>query len=257
MAIRKAKENDEVGLQPRDAKGRFASKKARPIKPLPVNMKPVVEQWSTEGECNCGGECRCKTKTYLEPVIYKFNRLQTKLNPKKECKDVFEEAHRCLIASGGMLSKVIDRTTNKPYGYLIRIPSSKDPNVIYMRFVKHDEWNPNTYFQKANAIISTLICGERWLEKRKKTEQWIDDIPFCIYYLDTKNFLHVSDFGITAVQMPSYLTYVQGRVMNEAERAGYTLNDDMIDYITKFERKAHDYYKNNGKNKVFVALPFT
>lgn len=255
MAIRK--KDDEVGQrQPRDAKGRFTT---RPIKPLPVNMKPVVEKWSTDDEeegCCCS-ECCCKTKTYFEPVIDKFIHLQNKLNPKKDCADVFEEAHYSLITNGGMISKVINHNTNKPYGYLVRIPSSKDPNVIFMRFVKYNDVISNTYFQKANAIISTLICGERWLEKRNKRSEWIDDIPFCIYYLDTKNFLHVSDFGITAVQMPNYLTYVQGRVINEAERAGYTLTNEMIEYINRFEQKAREYYKNNGKNKKFIALPFT
>ena len=45
--------------------------------------------------------------------------------------------------------------------------------------------------------------------------------------------------------------------MNEAEREGYTLTKEMRDYIDRFEQKAKDYYKNNGKNKKFVALPFT
>jgi hypothetical protein len=258
MAIRKAK--DEVGLrQPRDAKGRFV---AKPIKPLPVNMRPQISKWADEDKeeekCECGCSCKCNcTDTNNELVAYKFSKFQNRLNPKKDCKDVFEEAHNMLITNGGMLSKVINRNTNKPYGYLIRIPSATDSNVVFMRFVKHDEFCSNTYFQKANAIISTLICGERWLEKRNKRGEWIDDIPFCIYYLNTKNFLHVSDFGITSVQMPSYLTYVQGRVMNEAERAGYTLSDEMIDYISRFEQKAREYYKNNGKNKKFIALPFT
>ena len=237
------KEKDEVGQRKfaRDAKGRFA---AKPIKPLPVNMKPVVSKWLPEEEI-------------LEPLLAKFNRLQPMLNPKKDCKNVFEGVHRYLIASGGMISKVIDRHTNKPYGYLVRIPSSTNPDVVFMRFVKHDEENKNTYFQKANAIVSTMICGERWLEKRNKMGYYIDDIPFCIYYIDTKTFLDCSDFGLTSVSMPGYITYVQSRWMNEAEREGYTLTKEMRDYIDRFEQKAKDYYKNNGKNKKFVALPFT
>ncbi len=237
------KEKDEVGQRKfaRDAKGRFA---AKPIKPLPVNMKPVVSKWLPEEEI-------------LEPLLTKFNRLQPMLNPKKDCKNVFEGVHRYLIASGGMISKVIDRHTNKPYGYLVRIPSSTNPDVVFMRFVKHDEENKNTYFQKANAIVSTMICGERWLEKRNKMGYYIDDIPFCVYYIDTKAFLDCSDYGLTSVSMPGYITYVQGRWMNEAEREGYTLTKEIRDYIDRFEQKARDYYKNNGKNKKFVALPFT
>lgn len=240
------KEKDEVGQRKfaRDAKGRFA---AKPIKPLPVNMKPVVSKWSTE-EVDV---------TTLEPLLTKFNRLQPMLNPKKDCKDVFEGVHRYLIACGGMISKVIDRHTNKPYGYLVRIPSSTNPDVVFMRFVKHDEENKNTYFQKANAIVSTMICGERWLEKRNKMGYYIDDIPFCVYYIETNSFLDCSDYGLTGVKMPGYITYVQGRWMNEAQKEGYTLNSDMIKYIDRFEQKAKDYYKNNGKNKKFIALPFT
>lgn len=238
------KEKDEVGQRKfaRDAKGRFTTK---PIKPLPVNMKPVVSKWSTEEE------------TTLEPLLTKFNRLQPMLNPKKDCKNVFEGVHRYLIACGGMISKVIDRNTNKPYGYLVRIPSSTNPDVVFMRFVKYDDENKNTYFQKANAIVSTMICGERWLEKRNKMGHYIDDIPFCIYYIDTKAFLDCSDYGLTNVSMPGYITYVQGRWMNEAEREGYTLTKEIRNYIDRFEQKAREYYKNNGKNKKFIALPFT
>lgn len=254
MTSRKAK--DEVGQRKfaRDAKGRFA---ARPIKPLPVNMKPQISKWSTEDEeeDECCG--RCATKTYIEPLFEKFKKLQPMLNPKKDCKNVFEGVHNYLIASGGMLSKVIDRNTNKPYGYLIRIPSSTNPDIVFMRFVKHDDENKNTYFQKANAIVSTLICGERWLEKRNKMDCYIDDIPFCIYYIDTNRFLDCSNHGLTSVQIPGYISYVQGRRMNEAEREGYTLTKEMKDYINRFEQKAREYYKNNGKNKKFIALPFT
>ena len=257
MAIRK--EKDEVGLQqPRDAKGRFARK---PIKPLPVNMRPQISKWADEDEEeDCGCECGCCGKCSApanETMIFQLSKLQNRLNPKKECKDVFEEAHDMLITNGGMLSKVIDRNTNKPYGYLIRIPSATDENVVFMRFVKHNEYCSNTYFQKANAIISTLICGERWLEKRNKRGEWIDDIPFEIYYRCTRNVIDISDYGLTSIETPTCVHYVQGRVMNEAEREGYILTEEMMDYINGFEKKARKYYQADGKNKKFIALPFT
>lgn len=247
------KNKDEVGQRKyaRDAKGRFA---AKPIKPLPISMRTRVSRWEDdEDEGECHFEC---TKTYAEPLLEKFKRIQTKMNPKKDCKNLFEEAHNYLIECGGMISKVIDRSTNKPYGFLVRIPSSTNPDVIFMRFIKYNSHNSNTYFQKLNAIVSTLIRGERWLEKREERDEWIDDIPFEVYYHDANQYIVIDDFGLTSVIPNQKIHFVRGRALNEVEREGYLIDDNMMDYFKRFEQKAREYYKNNKKNKTFVALPF-
>lgn len=235
---------DEAGQRvlTRDSKGRFTKKSS--IKPLPAELRAKKSKWSTEEE------------PVLDDLYEKFKKLQPMLNPKKDCRDVFEAVHRYLIASGGMISKVIDRTTNKPYGFLVRIPSSTNPDVIFMRFIKYNNDCTNTYFQKANAIISTMICGERWKEKREERGEWIDDVPFEVFYHETNGFIVVGDEGITSVLAPDKFYYVRGRLMNEVEREGYVVNENIINYIEGFEQKARNYYKNNEKSKTFVALPF-
>lgn len=242
------KENDEVGQrQPRDAKGRFT--KARPIKPLPVNMKPQISKWSTEEE----------EETIADGTLAHFNEefkdLQKFMSPKKDCKDAYQKAHTLLIASGGAIARVINKKTDKPFGFLVRVPSTTNPNVVFLRFTKIDPTINNTYFQKLNAIVGTVAAGERWLAKREEHGYAIEDIPFEYFFQKAHRFMAI-DGGVTVVQPLEDTYYVLGKWMNDVERTGYMIDTKMMDYINRFENKAKEYYKNNKNNKYFVALPF-
>lgn len=249
------KNEDELGQrQPRDAKGRFARiKKPIKIKPLPKVDEPfkAKEKWGSYDDFN-EDTVTCGTLTHFN---YEFKDLQKIMSPKKDCKAAYEKAHTLLIASGGAIARVINKKTNKPFGFLVRIPSTTDPNVVFLRFTKIDPTINNTYFQKLNAVVSTVINGERWLAKRKERGYAIEDIPFEYFFQKAHRFMAI-DGGVTVVQPLEDTYYVAGRTLNGVEREGYILDVDMMDYINRFENKAREYYKNNKKNKYFVALPF-
>jgi hypothetical protein len=247
--------------QPREANGRFAKK----IEPLPTSMRNETAKWSTEEDCCCGNTktaCSCKA-VHVKPALpgfgmYELKKLQLAINPKKDCKKAYEEAHRYLIASGGMISKVLRANNKRPFGFLVRIPSISDPDVVFISFLKSDPGVLNTYFQKLTAIVSTVIKGEKMLADRRKNEQWyIENVPFD-YYINSTNMAQTVDgHGMNYILFDKDFKYIVGKKLNYFEQESFEVDDDVINYFHRFEDKAKDYYKNNGKNKKFVVLPFT
>lgn len=228
---------------------------ARNIKVTIRPRRKVVNLTKNACNCKCGGNCKCGTVNDPAKLLAKFEKLQKELNPKKDCKDAFHEAYTYLIASGGMISKVMLKGVNKPFGYLIRIPSITNSKVVFLNFFKAENTNNNSYFQKLAAIISTIIKGERWLKNREESGDWyIDDIPFELRFNATDTFMHIDDGGVNVIKSDKKLYYMPGRILNDVEREGYLIDEEIMDYIKKFEQKARDYYKENGKNKKFIAL---
>lgn len=240
------KDEDEVGqrsVQQRDAKGRFMRK-------YPVRI--------ITKSCDCGcttkSACACKSVNDPEYLIAKFEKFQTALNPKKDCKKTYEEAHNFLISAGGMISKVMIKGTNRPFGYLVRIPSITNRDVVFLNFHKADTGNINSYFQKLTAIVSTVVKGERYLAARTKHGYALEDIPFELFFNKADQFMHIDDGGINVIKSDKNLYYLSGKALNEVERTGYMVDEEVMDYFNRFEQKAKDYYKENGKNKYFIAL---
>jgi hypothetical protein len=259
------KETDEVGQRKtkvfkRDALGRFAKK----IEPLPIEMKINSTKWATE-ECNC--DC-CKSENTTKPIcsckqirpgfgVYELKKLQLALNPKKDCKNAYEEAHRHLISSGGMISKVLRSNSKRPFGFLVRIPSMTNPDIVFISFMKTDPRVNNTYFQKLTAIVSTIIKGEKFLKKRIETGDYIDEIPFDYYINSTCNLQKLDGRGMNHILFDKDIKYIVGKKLNYFEYESFEIDDEVINYFHRFEEKARDYYKENGKNKKIIVLPFT
>lgn len=238
-------EAEQRVAQRRDAKGRFMRK--YPVK--------IVTK-----SCNCGctttkKSCKCGSVNDPERLIAKFEKLQVALNPKKDCKKAYEEAHNFLIGSGGMISKVMIKGTNRPFGYLVRIPSITNPNVVFLNFHKaNGNTNINSYFQKLTAVVSTVVKGERYLANRAKYGWALEDIPFELYFKEMENVMHIDDGGVNVIKSEKPLYYLAGKSINDCERTGYMIDEDVMNYFNKFEKKAKDYYQENGKIKKFIAL---
>lgn len=265
MSYKEIEDEIEQRLPLRDSKGRFVKKTTKPIKPLPKVDEPFEskDKWGCGCGCNCANdesdhECTCTNNTIKRDFgIYNLKRFQAALNPKKDCKKTYNEAHQILIESGGAIAKVVKAGVKKPFGFLVRIPSITNPDIVFLSFLKTDPNVNNTYFQKLTAIVSTLVKGEKFIREREENGVYIDDIPFSVYFNSTRHCFTLDNVGMNHINFDTEIKYIVGKKLNYFEVESFEVDDDVIDYINRFEEKARNYYHEDGKNKRFVALPFT
>lgn len=265
MSYKEIEDEIEQRLPLRDSKGRFAKKTTKPIKPLPKVDEPFEskDKWGCGCGCNCAKdesdhECTCTSnRIKMNFGVYNLKKFQMALNPKKDCKNVYNDAHQMLIDSGGCIAKVVKEGVKKPFGYLVRVPSITNPDIVFLSFLKTDPSVNNTYFQKLTAIISTIIKGEKFIKEREESETYIDDIPFSVYFNSAKYLFRVDDHGMNHINFNNEVKYIVVKKNNYFEVESFEVDDDVIDYINRFEEKARNYYQEDGNNKTFVALPFT
>lgn len=201
-------------------------------------------------------------KTKSTSVVETVNDLVNLVKPDMTEQD-FKVVKKWFNKNHGCLSKCVSFDGTEIVGYLVRIEDEKNPLIIYNGYFAADF--KNRFFNKAKAMIQTVIKGRRYIKEQQKKNN--NERVFDRTFLN--NFSYLKDFDIINKEQnisfnleeffkkhnicfTSDEYYHNSIIGND----GSFYDQEFINFMIAFEEKSQRYYKNYDEKRRFVSIPF-